>query len=158
NYYWDKLYYVDYQKLQNQDAAEEIVQDVFLILWKKRKELSIECLASYLAAMVRYSVYRYLVREKAMRAREIGYDEQHDKIGSLEDELSNKLILNKILELSNELPLKCRLVFQHNKLEDQSLRDVAQHLNISPKTAEAHLTKALKIIRLNLRGVINFIL
>ena len=158
NYYWDKLYYVAYQKLQDRDAAEEIVQDVFLILWKKREELSIDSLSNYLAAMVRYSVYRYLAREKAMRAREIGYDKQYDKIASLEDELSNKLILNKVLELSNQLPLKCRLVFQHNKLEDRSLQDVAKQLNISQKTAEAHLTKALKLIRFSMRSMMNFFL
>ena len=54
-----------------------------------------------------------------------------------------------ILKLSNKLPEKCRLVFQYNKLQDQSLADVAEQLNISQKTAEGHLTKALRVIRSN---------
>jgi len=54
-----------------------------------------------------------------------------------------------VKKLSGKLPEKCRLVFVHNKLLDQPLSQVAQTLNISSKTAEAHLTKALKLIRRN---------
>lgn len=44
------------------------------------------------------------------------------------------------------------------KLQDQSLADVAAQLNISQKTAEAHLTKALRIIRSNVGDVLNFLI
>ncbi len=111
NYYWDKLYYVAYQKLQNQDAAEEAVQEVFLTLWKDREKLSIYSLSGYLAAMTRHAVYRYLAREKAVKNRELHFEEDRKKEVNLEDELDNKMALKKILELSNQLPPKCRLVF-----------------------------------------------
>lgn len=156
--YWDKLYYVAFQKLRMESAAEEIVQEVFLILWKKREELTINSLATYLAAMVRYSVYRYLAREKARQVREINYISNQVGDESLADKLADKFVLDKVFELSNQLPEKCRLVFQYNKIEDLSLKDVAEQLNISQKTAEAHLTKALKVIRLNMRGFMNFFL
>jgi RNA polymerase sigma-70 factor (ECF subfamily) len=55
-----------------------------------------------------------------------------------------------VKKLSNKLPEKCRLVFVYNKIEDESLPEVARKLNISLKTAEAHLTKALRIIRMSL--------
>ena len=158
NYYWDKLYYVAYQKLQNQDAAEEIVQEVFLTLWKNRETHSIQSLAGYLAAMTRHAVYRYLASEKAAKNRELYFGEVRKKVVNLEDELDNKLALKKILELSNQLPLKCRLVFQRNKLQDASIQDVAKELNISIKTAEAHLSKALKFIRVNFRSFFSLFL
>ncbi len=146
NNYWKKLYYIAHKLLKYTDAAEEIVQEVFLTLWKKRGALNIECINHYLGAMTRYAVYRYLSKEKQYRIKE-------NNIALLnadaicEIDIDNKILLEIITELSNKLPEKCRLVFQYNKLQDQSLSDVAEKLNISQKTAEAHLTKALRVIR-----------
>ncbi|WP_317169199.1 sigma factor [Mucilaginibacter humi] len=47
NRYWDKLYYIAHKLLKDTDAAEEIVQDVFFILWKKRETLTIKSLPAY---------------------------------------------------------------------------------------------------------------
>lgn len=55
NIYWDKNYYA-YKKFNNIECAKEVVQKVFLTLWEKPKELTINNLSNYLAAMVRYSV------------------------------------------------------------------------------------------------------
>ena len=149
NRYWDKLYYIAYKLLRDTDAAEEIVQEVFLNLWKNKEQLEIQSLDSYLAAMARYSVYHYLSKEKKSRIKE-------DKLARLnagavaESNVDHKILLQIITELSNKLPEKCRLVFQSNKLRDQPLAEVAKTLNISQKTAEGHLTKALRIIRANL--------
>lgn len=156
--YWDKLYFVAYQKLGTRAAAEEIVQEVFLTLWQKRMVLAIDCLPTYLAAMVRYAIYRHFASEEARRNRETGYTARQAPPTTLGDQLENKLALEKILELSNRLPEKCRLVFQQAKMEDQPLTQVAKKLNISVKTAEAHLTKALKIIRPSIRGFLNLFL
>lgn len=156
--YWDKLYYLAYQKVRSQHIAEEIVQEVFLTLWKKRGKLSINSLSNYLAAMVRYAVYRHLMTEKNIKNREsIFFSSQKESV-TFDKRIDDKLILEKLLELSNELPEKCRLVFQYNKLQDQPIADIAKHLNISPKTAEAHLTKALKSIRLNMRRFLSIFL
>lgn len=152
NRYWDKLYYVAHRLLKDTDAAEEIVQEVFLVLWKKREQLNITCIQAYLAAMTRYAVYRYLSKMQLSRKKE---QVVALKMASATEEidLDNKILLEIITGLSNRLPEKCRLVFQYNKLMDQSLADVAIKLNISEKTAEAHLTKALRIIRANVGDV-----
>ena len=148
NRYWNKLYFIAYKLLKDTDSSEEIVQEVFLTLWKKRDSLTIKSLTHYLAAMTRYAVYRYLAVDKQNR-------QQENAIGILnadsfsEIDVDNKILLEIITDLSNKLPEKCRLVFQYNKLQDQSLADVAQQLNISQKTAEGHLTKALRMIRAN---------
>jgi RNA polymerase sigma-70 factor (ECF subfamily) len=157
NRYWDKLYYTAHRLLKDTDAAEEIVQDVFLLLWKKREALAIKNLTTYLAAMTRYSVYRFISKDKNSK-------KQENIIGLLsaeavsEIDIDNKLLLEIITELSNKLPEKCRLVFQYNKLQDISLADVAEQLNISQKTAEGHLTKALKEIRTSLGNAMGIFL
>lgn len=153
NLFWDKLYYLAYQVLRDQTDAEEVVQDIFLILWKKREDLAIENLNTYLAAMVRFSVYRNLARKKQSKNRELIFQERLGVQFSIDDSINNKMLLEKIFELSNQLPDRCRLVFQYNKLEDQPLDEVAEMLKISKKTAEAHLTKALKTIRAGIKGL-----
>src|SRR5690606_17026849 len=67
NRYWDKLYFLAYQKLKDTAAAEEVVQDVFLTLWKRKAALEIRSLPVYLAAMARYAVYHYIAKEKQVQ-------------------------------------------------------------------------------------------
>ena len=156
NRYWDKLYYIAHKLLKDTNAAEEIVQEVFLTLWKKKNTLIIHSLPQYLAAMARYSVYHYIANEKKCKVKE-------DNVAFInaaavsEINVDHKILLQIITELSNKLPEKCRLVFQYNKLHDQSLSDVAEKLNMSQKTAEGHLTKALRIIRTNLGATSEFL-
>jgi RNA polymerase sigma-70 factor (family 1) len=156
NHYWDKLYYIAHKLLKDTDAAEEIVQEVFLTLWKKKETLAIQNINHYLGAMTRYAVYRYLSKEKQNKAKE-NYAAAANISAISEIDIDNKMLFEIITKLSNKLPEKCRLVFQYNKLQDQSLADVAVQLNISQKTAEAHLTKALRIIRANV-GITNDVL
>jgi len=156
NRYWKKLYFLAYKKLKTPQAAEEIVQEIFLQLWHKRNAIQINSLPHYLAAMTRYAVYDYLAKERSVpHAGPVGEIRETAGIASPDEAIDNKLLLEIIEKLSNRLPEKCRLVFVHNKLLDQSLPQVARHLQMSDKTAEAHLTKALKIIRGNLRKALH---
>ena len=152
NRYWDKLYYIAYKLLKNTEAAEEIVQEVFLMLWQKREKLNIQSVQAYLAAMTRYAVFHYITNEKRYREKSIGLSPASVVA---EFNIDDKILLDIIEKLSNKLPEKCRLVFQYNKLQDKSMADVAAQLNITQKTAEAHLTKALRVIRANFKQVIN---
>jgi RNA polymerase sigma-70 factor (ECF subfamily) len=157
NRYWDKLYYIAHRMLKSQEAAEEVVQDMFVLLWKKRLTLEIKSLRVYLAAMVRYEVYRSLAKEKKNKDNESAYSIEQTEYTSFDADLENKLLLEIITELSNKLPEKCRLVFQYVKLQDRPLTEVAGELNISQKTAEAHLTKALKTIRGNIGNAMHLL-
>lgn len=156
NRYWDKLYYTAHKLLKDTDAAEEIVQEVFLVLWQKRESLNIQSVTSYLSAMTRYAVFRYISNQKKSRQKENTLALSNIAAVS-EVNVDHKILLEIIAELSNKLPEKCRLVFQYNKLQDRSLVDVAEQLNITQKTAEAHLTKALRMIRANFSDVLNLL-
>jgi RNA polymerase sigma factor (sigma-70 family) len=147
NRYWDKLYFLAHRHLKSPAVSEEIVQEVFLVLWKRRAELTIRSLPFYLAAMTRYAVYHHLADQKKYRETELTALRAEPGTVGEELTLDNKYLLEIIEKLSNQLPEKCRLVFVYNKLLDQPLSEVAEALHISPKTAEAHLTKALKVIR-----------
>ena len=155
--YWNKLYYYAHKRLKSSTAAEEVVQNVFLTIWRKRKTLMIEEPGAYLAAVTRYAVYHYVAAEKRRAMKEeMAGSRQMDVVG-MEMMIDDKLLLEIVKQQANELPEKCRLVFIYNKLEDQPLPEVAERLNISVKTAEAHLTKALRLIRNRLKDHAFFI-
>ena len=153
NRYWDKLYYTAHRMMKSPELAEEITQDTFMLFWIKRETLNIQSLGPYLAAMLRYEVYRALAKSKQTLELEKNIKQQSVFSVSMDEEIENKLLLEIITNLTNRLPEKCRLVFQYNKLQDRSLPDICEELNISQKTAEAHLTKALKVVRTNFSNV-----
>jgi RNA polymerase sigma factor (sigma-70 family) len=159
NRYWQKLYFVAHKHLKADPDAREIVQEVFFTIWAKRKSLVIESFPAYVAAMARYAVYVTLARKKR-QVEKISEDTVFNQTltEALSDLLENKWLLERISALSSVLPEKCRLVFIKNKLLDQSLAQVAADLHISPKTAEVHLTKALKIMRDKLGDVALFLM
>lgn len=147
--YWDRLYASACFLLKDGVVAEELVQDVFVAIWQKRRDIVVQQVQPYLAAMLRYAVYRHL--DNARRRRE------HHRLAAdavpmvqAPEEIDEKMLLEMVGRLSDRLPEKCNLVFRANKLHDRALPDVADEMGISLKTAEAHLTKALKAIRISL--------
>jgi RNA polymerase sigma-70 factor (family 1) len=152
NLYWKRLFIVAAQKLQNLPEAEEIVQDIFLDLWKRREELNIlQCLNSYLSVCVKYKVINVLAR----RSLQIRYNEEanlHADCSDLSTEENLRLdeLKMQLLKETAKLPEKCRLVFQMSREEGYSQKQIAKKLNIAQKTVEAHLSKALRSLRTGL--------
>ncbi len=158
NRYWQKLYWLAHKNLRNYAAAEEVVQDVFLAIWEKRATISIQSLPVYLAAMTRYAVYRNISKQRKHEETDINTLKVEPHTEKEAEAAEHRLLLEIIENLTNELPEKCRLVFIHNKLLDQPLKQVAEELGISEKTAEAHLTKALKTMRRRLGDAMSVLL
>ena len=153
NRYWERLLAIAYNLTKDKVIAEEITQEVFISLWKRRKEVHIETLGGYLATAVKFSIFKHIVRQK--RRKEILKDAPLH-IDNEEERIYTLFLKEYIQGIVDQLPEKCRLVFRYSRQEGMTLAEIADKLNISPKTAEAHLTKALKTIRLNLKLLIPF--
>lgn len=148
--YWKTLLAIAYKHTKDKAAAENIVQDVFIALWDRRKAIQIRSISTYLATAVKFATFKSLYRarrhaeieQESLVGRDIQLDEEHI------DALFLQEYLNGIVE---ELPDKCRLVFRYSREKYLSNAEIAQSLSISEKAVEANLTRALKILRLNLR-------
>ena len=116
--YWYDMFLVANRKLRNKEAAEEIVQDIFLRLWRERDTQRIENLNYYLFAAVRYEVIDH-IRTKGRTFEYIDYQESFDSIQDLNTE--NQLALDELLRVIDEclhiLPEKTREIFRLHKLE-----------------------------------------
>ncbi len=152
NSYWKKLFYVAAQKLQDLAEAEEVVQDIFLELWRRREELQITtCLEAYLSGCVKYKVINVL----AKRSRQQQYQQYALQQPDLLDHSTEQLLQLQALQtqLATEtarLPEKCRLVFLLSREQGFSQKQIARQMGISEKTVESHLSKALRTLRTSL--------
>jgi RNA polymerase sigma-70 factor (ECF subfamily) len=146
--YWKLLFSVAANKLTDVFEAEEVVQDVLADLWIRRHSLSIEhSLKSYLAAAVKFKVYTRLAKRYRQAAREAGLSVPEIDHFSPEEQLHYRQLQQELFALAQELPEKCRLIYQLSREEGLSNREIAEKLSISQKTVETQITRALKKLR-----------
>lgn len=147
--YWKKLLAVAYHHCRDKMVAEEVVQEVFISVWNRRKELRIDNINAYLATAVRLSVFKQYLRQK----RRVQIIEQTaDPVVTAWDEekIYTRFLQQQINGIVETLPRQCRLVFKLSRVEGLTIPEVARQTGIAEKTAEAHLTKALKVLKLKL--------
>lgn len=151
NRYWSKLYAAAYKRVKHREVAEEIVQDLFTLLWTKRKNIQIHTsIAAYLYTAVRYMVINQIQKE-AVRESYKGYLQ---KVKIFDNSTEDTVFLNdlnrSIDKEVNHLPSKCRYIFELSRKEYKTNREIAEVLGISEKTVEGHLTKAIRLLKLTL--------
>ncbi|WP_442794705.1 RNA polymerase sigma-70 factor [Pelobium manganitolerans] len=129
--------------------AENIVQDVFCRFWEKRHQLGIQLsVQAYLRRAVINESLNYLKKEQALAKRnEVYAMEKMDERNSTEDLLFAKDAQQQINLAINSLPPACKQVFLLSRFEKLSYKQIAETLNISVKTVENQVSKALKILR-----------
>lgn len=148
--YWNKLMAIAYNHTKDKSAAQEIVQELFIGLWNRRDQLEILNIGNYLATAIKFSIYKQIDKEKRRREVEnngtgfYNYSEDEEKIEA-------KFLQEYINGLVEQLPEKCRLVFNYSRVQGLSIPEIANEMNISEKTVEGHLTKGLKTIKSNLK-------
>lgn len=137
-----------YQIVTDAQVAEDIGQDVFFELWRKKGKLKISTsLKAYLRRAAVNKTLNYL------RDRKIKWDDESE-LPKLAGDLPNANRPMETAELQqqiddaiDQLPEKCRIVFMLSRQEDLSYQEIADYLNISAKTVENQISKALKHLR-----------
>jgi RNA polymerase sigma-70 factor (family 1) len=132
--------------VHEKEAAEEIVSDVFIMVWEKRKDLErIENLKVYLYVSTRNMAFNYLEKEK--RSATDSLDGAPANLTSVYLDPEQLLITADMIALIQKaiahLPPKCRMIFKLAKEDGLKYREVAEVLNISIKTVENQLAIAL---------------
>lgn len=146
--------------LHDRDEAEEIVQSTFLNIWEKRKVIEVQTsLKSYLFRAVRNTCLNVLKHAKIRQhhATETvaltnpGHEDVTEQVHATELEA-------KIANAMEALPEQCRLIFKMSRFEELKYAEIAEHLNLSVKTVENQMGKALKIMREQLKEFLPILL
>ncbi len=154
--YYTKLFLYAKSYVENEKEAEDIVQDLFFHLWEKRKDIVIfSSVSAYFFRAIHNRCIQYLRHKKVVQ----GYEERHlFKIKETETLYKSSTdfsfssvqikeiqqILNKVYD---DLPEKTREVFRLSREESKSHKDIALALDMSVKSVEYYITKALKNFR-----------
>jgi RNA polymerase sigma-70 factor (ECF subfamily) len=155
NKYWNKLLAIGYYHTHDKQAAEDIVHEVMLSLWKRKAEIRIECLEAYLATAVKFAVLKAIARDRRRRDLLAGYGKD-DQFPDIELNLDARLLQESLRLAIDQLPEKARLVFTYSRMEDLSIVQIAGKMDLSPKAVEYHMTKALRTLRSTLKKFKSF--
>ena len=129
--------------------AEEIVSDVFIKIWQKRKELEkIENLKVYLYIATKNTALNYLEKQKRTATDNIDKFANHFKSIYFDPEqlMITADMVSLIYEAIENLPSRCKMIFKLVKEDNLKYKEVAEILNISEKTVENQLAIALRKI------------
>ena len=139
--------------------AEDIVQNVFMSIWKNRNKLKEEfVIKSYLYK----SVYNEFIDQYRKNKKVLVLDKKY--IDALtyfveeEDEKSLEKLIYIVKKEIDKLPPKCKQTFLLSKEEGLTNLEISQYLNISIKSVEAHITKAFSVLRKSIGNKVNGIL
>lgn len=146
--YFKKLCAYALSLCHDKNQAEDIVQNVFLKLWRKKEGVTkVNRLSSFLYR----SVYNEFIDQYRQTKEVMSLEKKHiEGLSSLLEEEKDE-DLDKLIKIVNEeieyLPEKCKKTFLLSKKEGLTNFEIADYLDISVKSVEAHITKAYRILR-----------
>ncbi|QHS59396.1 RNA polymerase sigma factor [Chitinophaga agri] len=145
--YWTELYTMAYRRLGDEEAAKDIVQNIFVNLWTSRKEIFIATsLAPYLNRAVRNKTISFYKKNLASLSRETYF--QHEQVqytpeSDLEAKELEAVINNEISQMSDTM----RRAFVLSRQENKSIREIATELSLSEQTIKNNISQALDRLR-----------
>ena len=144
--YFDRLYHYAYTIVKENGEAKDIVQAAFVKLWEKRSEVNMNTSAkAYLYTSV-YNLSLNTIRNR--KTREAHHQQMRPvEFGSDLNSAEQKETRTRINEAIEKLPERCREVFCKSRFEGKKYAEIAAELDISVKTVEGQVGKALKILR-----------
>ena len=144
--------------IENWETCKDIVQETFFKIWKNRKNIEINTSCrNFLITSVKNSCIDHL------RKKESELDWQQKNAMAIQsyssEDIYTTIELEQMLNVAlSKLPENVRSVFEKNRFEGKTYNEIAIEHNISIKTVEAHMTKALKHLRVELKDYLPLLL
>jgi len=134
------------------DISEEIVQELFYVLWRDRETLQVfRSLKNYLYGAVRNRSLQYMEhREVQNKHRETTLKKGEISGSTPEENLEYKEFEEIIEETLARMPERQSRIFRMHRFENKKYSEIAESLSVSVKTVEAEMTKALRELRKNI--------
>jgi RNA polymerase sigma factor (sigma-70 family) len=152
--YWELLYNAAFKRLKDKEQCKDIIQEVFIDLWCRRGQVTIDNIKAYLLTAVRFQIYKLVAKEKAGPA----FFELYETIASSAFGAEGNLMEKEFLEhvklwmklWIDELPEKKRTMFLLHTQHDKSTKEIANELCLSQKTVQNQLGATISRLRLHI--------
>ena len=153
------LVYFSYNIVKDQSTAENIVQDVFLHIWEKRKSLNEDQnLKTYLYTIVKNRSLKYIRHQNVVHKNEPELKLIYSDKIEIDKKIESEELSRQYEKAINKLPEKCREIFLLSRNYNLKYKEIAELLGISVKTVETQISRALKTLRDYLSHLITIIL
>jgi RNA polymerase sigma-70 factor (family 1) len=159
NRYRGPLFQFIYKKTGDEEIARDIVQDVFIRIWDKRREINLTgSLSSYLYRAV-FNRSLDLLKHYAVREEYIvSFQQMLQAVQGGTDHRIREHDMERVIELElAALPARMREVIQLRRKEYLSNREIAERLDLSEQTVETHMKRALRVLKTRLMPVLIFL-
>jgi RNA polymerase sigma-70 factor (ECF subfamily) len=132
--------------LKDEALAKDIVQDIFIDLWNRRRSSQIQILANYLTRAAKFQILK-TIRKQATHDQYISAIENIRFVNETEEAIDLQELDNALQKAVGELSPRCQEVFMLSRFEHLSHKEIASRMNISSKTVEIQIGKALAFLR-----------
>jgi RNA polymerase sigma-70 factor (ECF subfamily) len=153
NLYSERLFYHALKFVNSTEIAEEIIQDVFVAIWKNRNELNIQSsLESYLYSSVKNRSISYLRKKiSIIKTEELSYAEDISDDSTDDTSIEYIELRNELKRAIDSLPERCRIIFTLSRNSGLTYKQIADELNISPESVKTQIGIALKKLKIHLK-------
>ena len=158
--FYPRIWYFVKEYIKDEHDAKDIMQNVFLMLWEKRNSLKADTnMNAYLFALAKSQCLNHLkhlkVVDKYSKTTQVEQQENFINYYAISkfnpeqmDIESLELLVEKTIK---NLPDQCRKAFEMSRYEGLKYKEIAQRMEISVKAVEAHISNALRILRIALK-------
>ena len=154
-YYSKKMFHFALGMVKDEDIAKDIVQEVFVSLWEKRSQVDFNLNFDNFIFTITLNSIRKFFRKKSIETNAIYnlFINSPELINSTEGTVIYTELLEMATKAIENLPPRRKTVYKLSKQEGIKIKEIASKLNISTRTAEHHLAKALKYLKEELSGI-----
>ncbi|MEO6188800.1 MAG: sigma-70 family RNA polymerase sigma factor [Ginsengibacter sp.] len=156
--YWRLLLDTADKRLRNTQQSEDIVQNVFMGLWKKRECLKVLNLEAYLFTAVRYEVLNFITRSKRTLYFHSLLEEIIMDTGTADAKILTDEMMELVLAYAQTLPPKRRCIFMEHLQNNASTKEIANLLQVTQKTVQNQLRTSLNGLLARINPVIFILL
>jgi RNA polymerase sigma-70 factor (family 1) len=150
NKYWKQVYNTAYKRLNDTERAQDIAQDVFMQLWSRGTTAQIDNLPAYLSVAARNGVFKHLEKEAKYTALPKTAENMESQVGHADSHILYNEFFKSFTALIYTLPPQQQLIFNLRFNEGLSSQEIADKLEISPKTVRNQMGRALAALKKSL--------
>ncbi len=143
-----RLYRIVYNRVRLKDDTKDIIQEIFISLWNNRHKIQSAVLFPYLSKSAFYAVIDWQVLNKKNLFRQnILLEKDEPSVSSIENQVMANELGQELMKEIEKMPDTTRAVFRMSRVDQKSVKEIAETLHLSEQTVKNNIAMALKQLR-----------